>query len=239
MSLSKLQKFINSPRPTVTGQRQKVPVLLSDSKGVHLQEQATHHPVERQIEWWCKKGSTIKNSITWLKKNIERKIYFLGNISLYVWLGTCNLTTKDKNYNISISCWNDDVINEIIEGYHEILTIIREYPNCKVTILELPIYSISHYNKADPNEQDEELARQIYKLNGHIRKINKDLHSISPEFSSDLRKNSKYKAGAHRDLKNRSYYNFKLYKDGLHSGQTLSKAWLRKIAKQMYQDCWM
>jgi hypothetical protein len=47
------------------------------------------------IVWWCKKGAKIEGSLAWLKRNIDRNLQNLGDIALYVWLGTCNLTSKD------------------------------------------------------------------------------------------------------------------------------------------------
>ena len=57
-------------------------------------------------------------------------------------------------------------------------------------ILELPVYSISKYNKViDTFEnQDTELSKQIFEINKNIRAINRSLHASSPEFSSDLYK---------------------------------------------------
>jgi hypothetical protein len=137
--------------------------------------------------------------------------------------------------------WGNHTIDTVIKGYNEIVEIVKKkYPNCKVTILELPVYSISTYNKVSDTfeNQNTELSKQIFEINQNIRAINRSLHASSPEFSSDLYKKSKYKVGYHRDTKHRCHYNFNLYKDGIHSGQTLSKVWLRKISNCMYQDCW-
>jgi hypothetical protein len=126
MSQSKLQKYLNKQRPNITGHRLRVPVLLSDSKGLYLKDHARDHPVERQIDWWCKKGASIKDTITWLNQNIDKKNRFLGDISLYVWLGTCNLTSKDKNGNISLTCWGNHTIDTVIKGYNEIVEIVKK-----------------------------------------------------------------------------------------------------------------
>ena len=242
MSLSKLQKYLDKPRPLVIGHRYRVPVLLSDSKGCYLKDHGLDqdHPVERQIDWMCKRGAKVQAGVDWLKQDINRKIRFLGNISLYVWLGTCNLTTRDKSGKIQLRSWNDDTVDEIVQNFKTIINIISEHPNSKVTFLELPIYSIRKYNGDDETfkDQDSELINQIYKLNGHIRDLNESVNSLSPEFSSDLYKNSKYKSGDHRNSKTRNYYNFNLFKDGLHPDKKLSKVWLRKIANVMYRDCW-
>jgi hypothetical protein len=67
----------------------------------------------------------------------------------------------------------------------------------QVTILELPVYSISIYNKVINTfeNQDTELSKQIFEINKNIRSINRSSHASSPAFSSGLYKKSKYKVG--------------------------------------------
>jgi hypothetical protein len=55
----------------------------------------------------------------------------------------------------------------------------------------------------DSREQDENLSKQIYTLNGKVREINNSLGTHSPDFSSDLRANDKYRCGKDRKL---NYY---------------------------------
>jgi hypothetical protein len=45
-----------------------------------------------------KSGAKIEDSTQWLKSNISKKIINHGDIWLYVWMGTCNLTSKNKKY---------------------------------------------------------------------------------------------------------------------------------------------
>ncbi|CAG2210036.1 unnamed protein product [Mytilus edulis] len=87
-------------------------------------------------------------------------------------------------------------------------------------------------------EQDIELERQLYTLNGRIREINKRIGSHSPEFSSDISNTSKYHCGKDRKLKTTRNYEFGLYQDGIHPGELLAKNWLKKISEQAKRDCW-
>ena len=97
MSESKLSKYLQKTVVNVpAGSRLRTPVILSDSKGFSLRNQITH-PFDNNIVWWCKKGAKIEESLAWLKRNIDRNLQNLGDIALYVWLGTCNLTSKDKS----------------------------------------------------------------------------------------------------------------------------------------------
>ena len=122
-------------------------------------------------------------------------------------MGTCNLTSKNKKY-MSLESENDEEVDKIISKYNEIIKIINRYPGTKVTFLETPVYSIKNWNESkghkDPNvfvEQDENLSKQIYTLNGKVREIKDILGTHSPDFSSDLRANDKYRCGKDRKLK--------------------------------------
>jgi hypothetical protein len=87
MSVQKLAKFMQKPRSVTIGHKTITPVIISDSKGEYLKSQIIH-PEYRNIIWWCKRGTTIDQSLRWLSSNIDSKIQQLGNIYLYVWLGT-------------------------------------------------------------------------------------------------------------------------------------------------------
>ena len=161
-----------------------------------------------------------------------------------VWLGTCDLTAKNKQY-ISLRTETDEIINKLTDKYSEIINIVKKYPGSRVTILETPTYSIKKWNKQKGHkdsslfeEQNEKLAEQIHNLNSRGREINNVNQTHSPEFSSDLSTSRKYCCGKERKVKTKKYYNFGLYKDRIHPDNTLAKAWLRKISEQAKLDCW-
>lgn len=74
-----------------SGGRQLVRVVLTNSKGRYLNS-LCRNEVELSIKWWNQSGRTTKQGLKWLQDNLDTKIVHLDNISLYVWLGTCNLT---------------------------------------------------------------------------------------------------------------------------------------------------
>ena len=79
----------------------------------------------------------------WLKRNIDRNLQNLGDIALYVWLGTCNLTSKDKSRFISLSTQNNEIIDHIIRTLLEFKSFLADYTQVKLTFLEVPIYSMA------------------------------------------------------------------------------------------------
>jgi hypothetical protein len=122
---------------------------------------------------------------------------------------------------------------------------MNKYPGSKVTILEIPLYSIKTWNQKkghkDPTvfeEQDTKLEEQILKLNEKIRTISASLGNHSPSFTSDIYKTSKVKSGSERTSKLRKFYNFNLLADGIHPGKLVAKVWLKKISDQSKKDCW-
>ena len=113
MTENKLRKLINKPRDPPKGERRHKPVILADSKGKRLEEHI-YHDIDKEIDWNSKGGAQVEGSTNWLRRNIARKIIRYGDIWLYVWLGTCNLTTKNqKNNFISLTSETDDEIDNI------------------------------------------------------------------------------------------------------------------------------
>ena len=79
----------------------------------------------------------------WLKRNIDRNLQNLEDIALYFWLGTCNLTSKDKSRFISLSTQNNETLDHIIRTLLEFKSFLADYTQVKLTFLEVPIYSMA------------------------------------------------------------------------------------------------
>ncbi|CAC5401145.1 unnamed protein product [Mytilus coruscus] len=247
MSVNKLFKYIRRPlkHPLFKTLYLK-PVILADSKGSYLQSEIVTQ-YEREIKWYFKKGASIKEARIFLQQNIQSIIQEFGDLSLYVWLGTCNLTSKSIKGRIAITTFNrNQVIESILQEVELIIELFNKYPKSKLTFLETPLYSIVEWNrnKRHPDitefyEQDIELEEQLVQLNKQIKLINNRVGSYSPKFSSDLACNTKYKKGlCHNKLTKRHHHNFNLYKDGIHPKKLLAVTWLKKITEQILKDCW-
>lgn len=124
MSESKLIKFLQKPLVNVNGKLQRIPVILADSKGFYVRDQINNQ-IDRNIRFWCKGGSRIQDSYNWLKRNINSKIQYIGDIHLYVWLGTCNLTSKNKNRKLTLTTQNDDTIEFITAYLHKFIELSK------------------------------------------------------------------------------------------------------------------
>ena len=113
---------------------------------------------------------------------------------------------------------------------------------------EIPVYSIKEYNKnkghTDPGTftKQDILANQIYLVNETIRHLNQQLNTHSPNFSFFLQARKQITKKRHRQRKQKTvvlqYYNYKLYRDGIHPGQNLARVWLTELGNIIKLDCW-
>lgn len=244
MSLLKLNKYLSKPDEPLEGNRKLVPVLFSDSKGRYLEGQI-RPGISQQIKFWNVSGRTTADGMKWLQDNLPVKVGHLDNISLYVWLGTCDLTTYDRETRyLTLKSNPEEVINSSIQNLKEIATTIGPYSDCKVTFIEIPPFSIFLWNQKqhhpDINQfrnQDSILARNINSLNQKIRELNNNLGVHSPSLTVDIshRQDKTTKNRHHREA---DKYNYSFYLDGIHPTVILSRVWLKKLGRQMQRDCY-
>jgi hypothetical protein len=140
--------------------------------------------------------------------------------------------------------YSDEKLIFLSYYYNKIINLVQQYENCKVTILETPVYSIYHWNchckHKSPDEfkdQDSTLADQVIRLKTKVKELNDGINSHSHKFSNDLQIKSKYKKGDHITPATRTQYNFNLYTDGVHPDNLLAKTWLEKIVDQAQLNC--
>lgn len=241
MSTNKLTKYTGRPYPAKVGRKHYTLVVFSDSKGKYLERKvADKH--EREIKWWIKSGENTSEGYSWQQNKLKSKIKKIGNIWLYVWLGTRDITSKHKKY-ISLASEDDQSVSTAYNNIQKINEFLKQYPNCKVTFLEIPIFSIKEWNERkkynNPDQfkdQDLKLEEQVYNLNSKIRTTNVENNNYSPVFSTDLIKNQKGRPS--QQIHKTKICQLKLYLDGIHPGHLLSKVWLKKIRHQAIKDCY-
>ncbi|CAG2244624.1 unnamed protein product [Mytilus edulis] len=244
MTEHKLEKYLKKEFIPPTSPASLTPVIISDSKGRYLENQCTT-AFEKNIKWWYKSGQTSSQGLAWLKNNLASKIGHLDNISLYVWLGTCDLTSYDRSSKlVSLRPNPEEEVQTVINNFRDIKELLSAYPICKLTFLEIPIFSIFEWNKShdhpSPNQfknQDDSLIVNIIEINQQIRQLNNLVHVGSPAFSLDIYHSVACKSKNSRK-RPRDLYNFNLYIDGIHPKINLSKVWLRKISNRIRTDCW-
>ena len=119
---------------------------------------------------------------------------------------------------------------------------MNQYPNCKLTFLEVPHYSIVRWNTTRGHRQPEVFATQDNTLHGQIEAINQVIHTLnreqgvrSPLLTVHFRARKKVKRGKNKPTKD--IINFNLLSDGMHPSPLLAKVWLKEISMRISVDC--
>lgn len=239
MTTSRFEKYLDNSADLEISlpQRRKTAAILTDSKGSYLHQHVTN-TIENEIIWWCKPGRTSEEGINWLNNNIDSKLRRYGDLCIYLWLGTCDLTHKNGKY-ISLNESHHRDSAHIIRRFRE-LSILARQKQFKIVFLEIPYYSIKEWNRSkghkNPDifqEQDHSLQLALTVVNEEIVKLNEQNRTSAPKFNLDLLRNRKNKK---RHVKYK--YNFNLYKNEIHPNIILSKYWLRKISECVKRDCY-
>lgn len=239
---SKLVKYVERPIH-FQGTLRKQAILIADSKGNYLKphadliEQFGYH-----IEFECRSGARFADYYYWLQSNLYRKVQQFGHIILYIFLGTCDLTTRKGKF---IDLRQDDdnkafyYLKFQIDRY---LHFISKFPTVSVVFLEIPPYSIQTWNSSrghrDPSTfctNDKILNERIILVNDYIKAVNENrTHPVhSPRFNLDLKRYRKAKGDKH----SKSSLTFANYKDGIHPTPLLSRVWLKRIILLILKDC--
>lgn len=246
-----MQNYLQSPI-TFNGQLSKKPILLADSKARYIQQ---HHSLIQQfgysIDFEYFGGARFFHYYSWLQQNLALKVEEYGQIVLYVWLGTCDLTDKftvrqrvhgryrNVKY-IDLRHASDAIsITYVQNQIDRFRQFVAYFPSVELVFLEIPCYSIVRYNRhlrcpnSDrflPNEYI--LNERIGIINDYIKEVNSDSGFNTPRFKKDLIKYRKRPGKPQqRTLDYSGYF------DGLHPGVTLSGIWMKRIVTHMLNAC--
>lgn len=236
MSNSKLQKSTAKLDANADCRLKRVPIFVSDSKGRYLKAVA-ESKTSLSIKWFCKSGSSSVDTYSWLRRNLENFLTKYYEISLYIWIGTCDLTVKEKKF-ISLRKSPNDGLESLKSHLLKIKELCSS-AKIKLTFLHIPVYSIQLWNKAKGHPEsdqfksdDERLNTLIDAANQFIDHVNCSIGSHSPKLNQDLVRSRKKKG-----QKARYSLNFNLLRDGIHPGKNLSQTWLAHICKKIIVDC--
>ena len=177
----------------------------------------------------------------YLQDNFERELNTLHNITLYVWVGTCNLTKIEGDF-IYLRSRDNSAVNKLIFDLKNIYHFVKQFGNqVKLVFLQLPVYSIHEFNAYQGyqeensfKEDDYILKQQIDAVKFYINDTNRLLHVISPKFSEDLQKPRRRKTSTTISYN----INYSLLKDGVHPDNILVKLWLIRITNLIHKDCY-
>ena len=215
-------------------------IVYTDSKGYNVGRHVRHtNPLEDDIVWRCQEGMRTEVGVAWLNDELEELWTGYGNVHVYFWCGTCDLTFKSGRFIYLSSTYQRDC-QRLIRQLH-LLANCAYRKGLPLTLLEIPIFSITEFNTTAGRkfpycfyDQDKKFVREIEKINVVIREINDTNYKVSPQISLDLQRHtSNVRIGRQRQY----YYNYKLYRDGIHPRPLLRRLWLRKLSLIVKKGC--
>lgn len=238
MSNSKLVKYLDRPvdRKLLVSQ----PVLVSNSLGKYLRK---HLDLLKQFQLYlhfeCRPGARFTDFYPWLNQNLRALLEKYNHLTLYIWLGTCDVTRKSGKFISLLSDNSQFIVDKVVSHIDRYISIVKEFKKVKLVFLEIPPYSIVEWNRSrghsDPESflpQDKELTKIVDSINLHIRSVNNGLFVYSPRFKLDVLKYRKEK-----DKTQRVSFNFKLYLDGVHPSSMLARVWLKRLIENICVHC--
>ena len=238
MSKHRIHKYIKRPNNFKSPLKYK-PILLSDSKGSYLTEFS--HLIENEgsfIEFVFRGGLRFLYQYFWLRNNLSRRVHTYGFVTIYCFVGTCDLTVKRTSY-----CTNNqnrrvrrsykdrrhtsdaEAMIYIQDQIRKYLAFVSQFTTVKMVFLKIPNNSIQKYNKhlgnenyATFRENDFRLTDRIVLCNDYSNEVNRSHGVNSPNLKTYLRKDR----NASGDIGSRSSLDFSMYKDGLHPNSDLA-----------------
>ncbi|MCG8033532.1 MAG: hypothetical protein JAZ03_15335 [Candidatus Thiodiazotropha taylori] len=248
---SKDRKYINRPI-NFNGTLTKQPLLLSDSKAKYvLDYKYLIEDLGYFIDFQYRGGARFLDLYFWLQRNLHFKVQQYGNLVLYIWLGTCDLTEKKSVFEkygsrkkkityVDLRHKNDEfAIAYVRQQIDKFCQLVSHFPSVQIVFLEIPCYSIEQYNKhlKAPNpesfhDKDLILTERIGIINDYIRDVNRVSGFNTPRFKRDLIKYRKSEGESQRKS-----LDFTGYKDGIHPDKWLAGVWMKKIVTHMLHTC--
>ena len=140
---------------------------------------------ENKIYFWYQRGVSVEERFEWLNQNLQSKVQELGSnyITVYVWLGTCDLTKKSDNF-IELRTRDYTTVRHICRFYKEIYDYVRQFPTINIVFLELPFYSMFLWNLHHNHVKLLKSINTLINLIFCIIKIHHPFHTIWREVAS-------------------------------------------------------
>ena len=124
------------------------PIFISDSKGNYIRNHSDLiEDFGYTIDFICKGGARFQDYYHWLTRNLHKKVHEFGNIVLFIWLGTCDLTSRQGKY-IDLRHRDDaTAISNLKFQIDRYCAFVSNFKTVKLVFLEIPPYSIEVWNR--------------------------------------------------------------------------------------------
>ena len=161
-------------------------MIITDSKGKHLRK---HNNIadgtDQKIHWLGRKGFTSLDVVKFLSvSKLRSLLYHHRRIFLYVFVGTCDFTSKGKRI-IQLKKPTDQALRSYFQNL-EVLKKRCSGNRIKLTFLQVLYYSIEAWNKTNGHKRseifkddDKLLSTVIERANAHIYRLNEEVGSYT------------------------------------------------------------
>jgi len=238
MSENRLRKHLDKTPVFVESQNQWKPICFSDSKGNYLDNANPHEEIAWEITWKTFRGGDSTRICQALRGDIQNLTQRYGKVHIYLWAGTCDLTSKNGPV-INIHPSPQEAQRQLVNNLLSLEEHVTPIENVRLTVLQIPYYSVRVWNdihgvsQPHDKEKDDQIKSLIDVVNGVIDQINERAGNRSPKFNVDIEKTYK-----HKNQCTKYATNWSLFRDGIHPGDLLAKVWLRNICKEIKRRCY-
>ena len=144
MSTTKLRKYIREEPQRPKGTQNRIPILVSDSKGLTLRNYC--QDFKFPFELWCLPGARTKKLADLIKERTEKALQRHRKILIYLWAGTCD-KTKKCGKEIRLRNKDNTTNDNITKEYERIIKYLEQYgSDVIIKIVDLPVLSIEKRN---------------------------------------------------------------------------------------------
>ena len=217
------------------------PVLLTDSKGYSLK---SNHKGIFPLELWAESSATLENRIDYLESKVQELSETNNKSIVYIWAGTCNLTSRTKvdgKSKIAIRSKGNDTVDNYRRQVERAFSIIERFHG-KIQIKFVDVQPVSTevhnrgtgtlVNASIAHSEDLQITEQTKEINNIIRTISKENNAQTVGLSRFI-----YKARGKKGGKNRYSVNFELYNDGIHPAGKISHVFVKALQEDILKEC--
>ena len=159
-----------------------------------------------EIDFECRKGARFPGNLFWLRRYLHKKISRFGYITLYIFLGTCDLTkliyvtegngnnTRRKRYIDLRHSTDTSAVNYLRDQIDKFFLFVSGFPTVSIVFLNFPHIVSTSGIELRATKIMGSFNESNSKLNERISLVNVE----SPVFSKDLKRGRKTKGDRHR-----------------------------------------
>lgn len=245
MSTSNIRKYLREQPQKPTGIQNRIPILISDSKGFTLRNNCPD--LAFPFELWCIPGARTTQLVDIVKNRIEKAIIRHKRIAIYFWSGTCDLTEKIGKY-IGLCSKTLKTVDHIIQEHQRLLNYVEKFgPEVTITIVDCPLLSIqkwnSHFkpNKRTSKTKIEEDINEDKILTKQLSILNKKIWELNIKIGNKPIKTSQFYFRTRGNKRKPCRHSVKISlntQDGVHPGKLICQKITKLLLLDSYKQCY-